>query len=126
MLCGQNRQKFERILARVSNLVYTSNARSGLNILILLWATPPWSQTLRIRDSAVADSLRIAGHWPFGWGHFLTDETTAVPMIDRALYHAVIVVVEAESLRMREARTRGGNPSKREMPRSLHRVATFS
>ncbi len=56
-------------------------------------------------------SLGIASHWPFDqWGHFLPDETTAVSMIDRLLHHAVVVVTEGESFRMKEAKTRGGGP----------------
>lgn len=59
-------------------------------------------------------SLGIASHWPFDqWGHFLPDETTAVSMIDRILHHAVVVVTEGESFRMKEAKTRGGGPPKR-------------
>ncbi len=55
-------------------------------------------------------SLGIASHWPFDqWGHFLPDETTAVSMIDRILHHAVVVVTDGESFRMKEARTRGGD-----------------
>ena len=55
-------------------------------------------------------SLGIASHWPFDqWGHFLPDETTAVSMIDRILHHAVVVVTEGESFRMKEARSRGGD-----------------
>ncbi|HEX9608366.1 MAG TPA: ATP-binding protein, partial [Gemmatimonadaceae bacterium] len=59
-------------------------------------------------------SLGIASHWPFDqWGRFLPDETTAVSMIDRILHHAVVVVTEGESFRMKEAKTRGGGPPKR-------------
>ena len=59
-------------------------------------------------------SLGIASHWPFDqWGRFLPDETTAVSMIDRILHHAVVVVTEGESFRMKEAKTRGGAPPKR-------------
>jgi DNA replication protein DnaC len=55
-------------------------------------------------------SLGIASHWPFDqWGHFLPDETTAVSMIDRILHHAVVVVTDGESFRMKEARSRGGD-----------------
>jgi hypothetical protein len=53
-------------------------------------------------------SLGIASHWPFDqWGHFLPDETTAVSMIDRILHHAVVVVTEGESFRMKEAQDQG-------------------
>ena len=59
-------------------------------------------------------SLGIASHWPFDqWGRFLPDETTAVSMIDLILHHAVVVVTEGESFRMKEAKTRGGGPPKR-------------
>ena len=59
-------------------------------------------------------ALGIASHWPFDqWGHFLPDETTAVSMIDRLLHHAVVVVTEGESFRMKEARTRGGELPKK-------------
>jgi hypothetical protein len=34
-------------------------------------------------------------------------------MIDRILHHAVVVVTEGESFRMKEAKTRGGGPPKR-------------
>src|SRR6266571_3315409 len=54
-------------------------------------------------------SLGIASHWPFDqWGRFLPEHTTAVSMLDRLLHHAVVVVTEGESFRMREARSRGG------------------
>ena len=59
-------------------------------------------------------SLGLASHWPFDqWGHFLPDETTAVSMIDRILHHAVVVVTEGESFRMKEAKTRGGELAKK-------------
>ena len=59
-------------------------------------------------------SLGIASHWPFDqWGHFLPDETTAVSMIDRILHHAVVVVTEGDSFRMKEARSRGGDLPKK-------------
>jgi len=35
-------------------------------------------------------------------------------MIDRILHHAVVVVTEGESFRMKEAKTRGGDPPKKE------------
>src|SRR5215208_3611764 len=55
-------------------------------------------------------SLGIASHWPFdAWGRFLPEHTTAASMLDRLLHHAVVVVTEGESFRMREAKTRGGS-----------------
>jgi DNA replication protein DnaC len=54
-------------------------------------------------------SLGIASHWPFdAWGRFLPEHTTAASMLDRLLHHAVVVVTEGESFRMREARQTGG------------------
>jgi DNA replication protein DnaC len=54
-------------------------------------------------------ALGIASHWPFeAWGRFLPEHTTAVSLLDRLLHHAVVVVTEGESFRMREARSRGG------------------
>ena len=54
-------------------------------------------------------SLAIASHWPFDqWGHFLPDHATAAAMLDRLLHHAVVVVTDGESVRMRQARLRGG------------------
>ena len=54
-------------------------------------------------------SLGIASHWPFdAWGRFLPEHTTAASMLDRLLHHAVVVVTEGESYRMKEARSRGG------------------
>jgi len=59
-------------------------------------------------------SLGIASHWPFEqWGRFLPEHTTAASMLDRLLHHAVVVVTEGESFRMKEARSRGGDPKKR-------------
>jgi len=53
--------------------------------------------------------LCIASHWPFdAWGRFLPEHTTAASMLDRLLHHAVVIVTEGESYRMREAKTRGG------------------
>lgn len=53
-------------------------------------------------------SLGIASHWPFdAWGRFLPEHTTAASMLDRLLHHAVVVVTEGESYRMREAKTKG-------------------
>jgi transposase len=42
------------------------------------------------------------------FGRFLPEHTTTVSMLDRLLHHAVVVVTEGESFRMREARSRGG------------------
>jgi DNA replication protein DnaC len=57
-------------------------------------------------------SLALASHWPFDqWGRFLPEHTTAVSMLDRLLHHAVVVVTEGESHRMRQARARGGAPA---------------
>jgi DNA replication protein DnaC len=54
-------------------------------------------------------ALGIASHWPFeSWGRILPEHTTAVSMLDRLLHHANVVVTEADSYRMREARTKGG------------------
>lgn len=54
-------------------------------------------------------SLGVASHWPFdAWGRFLPEHTTAASMLDRLLHHAVVVVTEGESYRMREAKTKGG------------------
>jgi DNA replication protein DnaC len=59
-------------------------------------------------------SLGIGSHHPFEeWGRFLPEHTTAVSMLDRLLHHAVVVVTDGESYRMREARQRGGGRSKR-------------
>jgi DNA replication protein DnaC len=58
-------------------------------------------------------ALGIASHWPFDqWGRFLPEHTTAVSLLDRLLHHANVVVTEGDSYRMREARTRGGAPTK--------------
>jgi DNA replication protein DnaC len=43
----------------------------------------------------------------------LPEQTTAASMLDRLLHHAVVVVTEGESFRMREARARG-----RSLPRT--------
>lgn len=54
-------------------------------------------------------SLGVASHWPFeAWGRFLPEHTTAVSLLDRLLHHAVVVVTEGESFRMKEARAKGG------------------
>ena len=53
-------------------------------------------------------SLGIGSHWPFeSWGRFLPEHTTAVSMLDRLLHHAIVVVTEGESFRMRQARAKG-------------------
>ena len=58
-------------------------------------------------------SLGVASHWPFdAWGRFLPEHTTAASMLDRLLHHAVVIVTEGESYRMREAKTRGGRANK--------------
>ncbi len=54
-------------------------------------------------------SLGIGSHWPFeDWGRFLPEHTTAVSLLDRLLHHAVVVVTEGESFRMKDARSKGG------------------
>ena len=54
-------------------------------------------------------ALAIGSHWPFDQrGRFLPEHTTAVSLLDRLLHHAVVVVTEGESFRMRQARSRGG------------------
>ena len=45
---------------------------------------------------------------PDQWGRFLPEHTTAVSLLDRLLHHAVVVVTEGESFRMRQARANGG------------------
>jgi DNA replication protein DnaC len=53
-------------------------------------------------------SLGVSSHWPFEeWGKFLPEHTTAVSLLDRLLHHAVIVVTDGESFRMKEARKKG-------------------
>ncbi len=57
-------------------------------------------------------SLGIASHWPFDqWGRFLPEHNTAVSLLDRLLHHAVVVVTDGESYRMRQARQKGGVPT---------------
>ena len=77
------------------------------------WASPR-STTPAFRFVAAAyerRSLGIASHWPFeSWGRFLPEHTTAVSMLDRLLHHANVVITEGESVRMRQARARGGGP----------------
>jgi DNA replication protein DnaC len=41
------------------------------------------------------------------WGPFLPEHTTAVSLLDRLLHHATVVVTDGESYRMREAREKG-------------------
>jgi DNA replication protein DnaC len=54
-------------------------------------------------------SLGVASHFPFeAWGRFLPEHTTAASLLDRLIHHAVVVVTEGDSYRMREAKTRGG------------------
>ncbi len=54
-------------------------------------------------------SLGVASHWPFDqWGRFLPQQSTAASLLDRLLHHAVIVVTDGESFRMKEARSRSG------------------
>jgi len=58
-------------------------------------------------------ALGIGSHWPCDqWGRFLPEHTTAVSLLDRLLHHSIVVVTEGESFRMREARARGGAPTK--------------
>ncbi len=58
-------------------------------------------------------AVATAGHWAFEErGRFLPNETTAVSLLDRLLHHSIVVVTEGESLRMREARQRGGRKAK--------------
>jgi DNA replication protein DnaC len=53
-------------------------------------------------------SLGVSSHWPFEeWGKFLPEHTTAVSLLDRLLHHAVIVVTDGESFRMKEVRQKG-------------------
>lgn len=57
-------------------------------------------------------SLGVASHWPFDqWGRFLPQQSTAASLLDRLLHHAVIVVTDGESFRMKEARARAGVPA---------------
>jgi DNA replication protein DnaC len=58
-------------------------------------------------------ALAVASHWPFeDWGRFLPNETIAVSLLDRLLHHAVVVVTDGPSHRMREARQRTGGALK--------------
>ena len=59
-------------------------------------------------------ALGIASHWTFeSWGRFLPEHTTAVSLLDRLLHHSHVVVTNGDSYRMREARKRGGDPTKK-------------
>lgn len=59
-------------------------------------------------------SLAVASHWPFDqWGRFLPQPSTAASLLDRLLHHAVIVVTDGESFRMKEARSRAAVPRPR-------------
>jgi DNA replication protein DnaC len=59
-------------------------------------------------------SLGIGSHWPFeSWGKFLPEHTTAVSLLDRLLHHCHTVVTNGDSYRMKQARTRGGTPTKK-------------
>lgn len=52
-------------------------------------------------------SLGVTSHWPFeDWGRFLPEHTTAGSPLDRLLHHAIVVVTDGESYRMREAKNR--------------------
>jgi len=54
-------------------------------------------------------ALGIGSHWPFEeWGRFLPEKTTAVSLLDRLIHHSVIVITEGESIRMKQARSKGG------------------
>jgi DNA replication protein DnaC len=58
-------------------------------------------------------ALGIGSHWPFeSWGRFLPEHTTAVSMLDRLLHHCHTVITDGESYRMREAKAKGGRPTK--------------
>jgi len=51
----------------------------------------------------------VGSHWPFeSWRRFLPEHTTAVSMLDRLLHHCHLVITDADSYRMRQARNRGG------------------
>lgn len=54
-------------------------------------------------------ALGIGSHWAFNdWGRFLPEHTTAASLLDRLLHHAVVIVTDGDSYRMR---TRGGGPT---------------
>jgi DNA replication protein DnaC len=45
---------------------------------------------------------------PVDWGRFLPEHTTATSLLDRLLHHAVVIITDGDSYRMR---TRGGGPT---------------
>lgn len=54
-------------------------------------------------------ALGVASHWAFNdWGRFLPEHTTTASLLDRLLHHAVIIVTDGDSYRMR---TRRGGPT---------------
>ena len=54
-------------------------------------------------------ALGVGSHWAFNdWGRFLPEHTTAASLLDRLLHHAVVIVTDGESYRMR---TRGAGPN---------------
>jgi DNA replication protein DnaC len=54
-------------------------------------------------------ALGVASHWAFNdWGRFLPEHTTTASLLDRLLHHAVIIITDGDSYRMR---TRGGGPT---------------
>jgi DNA replication protein DnaC len=54
-------------------------------------------------------ALGVASHWAFNdWGRFLPEHTTTASLLDRLLHHAVIIVTDGDSYRMR---TRKGGPT---------------
>lgn len=55
-------------------------------------------------------SVAIASHTPFEeWGRFLTDQPTAVAILDRLCHHAHIITTSGDSWRLTH-RTTGGDP----------------
>ncbi|MGH9070817.1 MAG: ATP-binding protein [Acidimicrobiales bacterium] len=54
----------------------------------------------------------MAGTWGRS-GRQRASQRRAVSLLDRLLHHAVVVVTDGESFRMREARQRGGDPRPR-------------
>lgn len=54
-------------------------------------------------------ALGVASHWPFNdWGRFPPEHTTAASLLDRLLHHAVVIITDGDSHRMR---TRGRGPT---------------
>lgn len=54
-------------------------------------------------------ALGVASHWAFNdWGRFLPEHTTTASLLDRLLHHAVIIITDGDSYRMR---TRRGGPT---------------